>query len=327
MIPRLVISLIASLAPANCGIGVAGGRLALTLGFASVIAIAIVGVGSAKMTGEEVSQHAQRAEATVARGYKAVWDWRLRLDRADGERDPYHTGMIGLELTPITTTIGYEDAKELSTHSGWAAWIVRQLAEKDVHPKDKVAVSMTGSFPALNLAVIAALQELKIDMVAISSVGSSSFGANELGFTWPEMERELYKRDVLKVRCKAVTLGGTGDRGLEWSAESIKLAVDAANASGLEVIRPRNLHDAIMKRLHLYGKPEKYACFINVGGGQPTLGGGRKIRFSRGGWFFEPPEEPADPRGVMDAFLDAGVPCLNLLYLEELNKREGIVTR
>lgn len=279
------------------------------------------------MNPAEIASLAQNAETIVWEGFRVVWEERLRLDMADSLRDTSKTGMIGLEYTPLTSTLGNEVAKELSTRHGWASWILRQLIAKGVKRGDRIAISMTGSFPALNLAALAALQTLGVQVTGIASIGSSSWGANEIGFSWPEIERLLVAKGTLKVSCSAVTFGGTGDRGLEWDETTGKLAMQAVKRCGLPLLKPRNLRDAVKKRMLFYGKPEKFACFINIGGGQATLGAGAKMRYTRGGWFVEPLGVKGDPDGVMDKFLEAGIPCLNLLYLDDLNRREGILQR
>jgi len=274
-----------------------------------------------------VEAMAQRAEETVQRAFKVLWDFKLEFDLADTVRDPDHTGVIGMEYSSVTTTIGYEYAKELSTKPGWAGWLVRELTKHEIWKGADVAISMSGSFPALNIAVLAALQELDADVSCISSVGASSYGANEPGFSWPEIERLLSEERVLKVGSSAVTLGGTGDRGREWSDYGQDIAMRSVKQSLLPLIKPTSLRDAIRKRIRLYGNPQDYFCYINIGGGQASLGGGARMRFDRGGWYFEPLPNKGEPNGVMDRFLDDGVPCLNLLFLDDLDKREGITAR
>ncbi|HHE46689.1 MAG TPA: poly-gamma-glutamate system protein [Bacteroidetes bacterium] len=274
-----------------------------------------------------VAAMARRAEETVRRAYGVLWDFKLQFDLADTVRDPGHTGVMGEEYSPVTTTIGYEYAKELSTKPGWAGWLVRELAEHGIWKGADVAVSMSGSFPALNIAVLAALQELGADVNCISSVGASSYGANEPGLSWPEMERLLREEHVLKIGSSAVTLGGTGDRGLEWNDYGMDMAMRSVKRSLLPLIKPTSLRDAIRKRIRFYGNPRDYFCYINVGGSQASLGGGARMRFDRGGWYYEPLPRKGDPSGVMDRFLADDVPCLNLLFLERLDKREGITSR
>jgi len=270
---------------------------------------------------------AKSAEITVQKAYRFLWKTRLTIDLADTIRDPARTGVIGIELSPITTTMGYREAKDLSTKEGWAGWLVKELTMHGIWKGASIAVSFSGSFPALNIAVLAALQELNVDVVGISSVGASSWGANEPGLSWPEIERLLKEEGLLKVSSSAVTLGGTGDRGAEWGKYAMDLAMKSVKRSALPFIDPRNLPDAIKKRMRFYGSPGSYFCFINVGGGQATMGGGARIRYNHGGWYFDPPAHKGSPNGVMDRFLSDGIPCLNLLYLENLDNRERITNQ
>lgn len=274
---------------------------------------------------DEVEAMADRAEKTVLKAYELLWMVNQRIDMADTVRDPRHTGVIGEEFSPLTTTMGYREAKDLSTMPGWAGWLVRNLTFHGIWKGADVAVAFSGSFPGLNIAVLAALQELGADVVGISSVGASSWGANVVGLSWPEMERLLREEGILKKTSGAVSIGGTGDRGAELSDYGLDLAMKAVKNSRLPFIDSINLRDSIKKRKLFYGSIGRYFCYINVGGNQASMGGGAHIRFDHGGWYFEPSETRGDPDGVMDAFLAMGVPCLNLLYLEGLNSRERIV--
>lgn len=283
-----------------------------------------VRVNAAEWNDAEIEAMAERAEETVRRAFDFLWNYRLEVDLADSLRDPDQTGVIGIQFSPLTTTNGNIDAKRLSTRRGWAGWIVRELARRGIYPRAQVAVSLSGSFPGMNIVVLSALQELGVSVKAISSVGASSWGANELGFTWPEMERMLHEEGILKIGSSAVTLGGAGDRGAEWGDYARNLALEAVRRSRLPLIKPLNLRDAVRKRIQFYGFPSDYVCYINVGGGQASMGTGTSIRFNRGGWFFEPPTVKGNPNGVMDRFLEADIPCLNLLYLEDLSQVEKV---
>lgn len=274
---------------------------------------------------DSVEEMAKRAENTVRRAYDFLWEVRESIGLADTVRDPDRTGVIGVEYSSITTTIGYENAKHVSTQPGWASWLVRELSSRGIGANTKIAVSFSGSFPGINIAVLAALQELKADIKAISSVGASSWGANEPGFTWLEMERLLYEERIIKLRSGVVTIGGSGDRGSDFSDYALALAMESVKRSGLELLEPNNLRDAVRKRIWFYGDVTDYMCYINVGGGHASLGGGPAVRYSRGGWYFEPLEIRGVPDGVADTFLSAGVPVLNLLYLEQMALEFGIL--
>ena len=99
--------------------------------------------------------------------------------------------MIGQDITQITTDRGYIDSKLTSMNPNFAAVIVEMLKEADVKNNDVVAISFTGSLPGLNIAVMAAIQTLKLKPIIITSVGASNSGANDPYFTWLDMGKNF----------------------------------------------------------------------------------------------------------------------------------------
>lgn len=284
-------------------------------------------LSAAEWNDTQIEKMAANAEETVRKAFDYLWEYREEHDIDDQVRDPQKTGVIGNEYTVLTTTLGYLDAKVLSTKPGWASWLVRDLARRGLWRGADAAISFSGSFPGLNIAVLAALQEFEVDLKGICSIGSSGWGANEPGFSYPEMERILREGDILRIGCSAVTLGGSGDRGSEWKDYAMKIALESVKRSRLPLLKPKNLRDAVKKRMYFYGEPAEYVIFINVGGGHATIGGGEKIRYTFGGWIYKASEVKGNPAGVMDKFLNSEVPCLNLLYIQSMNKRENIVSK
>ena len=55
--------------------------------------------------------------------------------------------------------------------------------------------------PGANIAVLSAAQAMKVIPVIISSVGASQWGANQLDFTWLDMESALAKNDLFLPKC------------------------------------------------------------------------------------------------------------------------------
>ena len=114
----------------------------------------------------------------------------------DVVNDPNQTALIGQEFTLITTDRGEIDAKLSATNPNVAAVIIQLLKDADLRQNDNVAVAFTGSFPGMNIGVLAALEVLHLNPIIITSVGSSNFGANDPYFTWLDMENILYKSNV-----------------------------------------------------------------------------------------------------------------------------------
>ena len=69
--------------------------------------------------------------------------------------------MIGQRWSGMTTTLGVLEAKRTSTHPDFAAAIVSLLKQCGAKPGDRVAINLSGSFPALGLSALSAAQVLE----------------------------------------------------------------------------------------------------------------------------------------------------------------------
>ena len=247
----------------------------------------------------------------------------------DDALDPNHTGVIGVEFSTITSTTGYLKAKRTGANPDFAAYVVRELAEHHITRKDTVLVTMTGSFPGVNIAVLNALETLDIPSVRISSLGASSYGANQESFTWLDMEDALYVERKLEKRSDFVTLGGTGDVGGGLPEEGKYRLRHTAERLGYKVTEARSLRRQSALRRKLLGLPQKYSLLINVGGNQALLGKGKEGGELRGGWinpngFGESDGDDETLEGIVFEFLEAGIPVLNLLHIEDIATAAGI---
>ena len=102
----------------------------------------------------------------------------------DNINDPNNTGLIGSQFSSITSGRGSLPIKLSTLNPNFAAMIVQQIKEAGLKKGDAVGLCFTGSFPALNLATCAALETLGLKPILISSVTSSSWGANNPNLTW-----------------------------------------------------------------------------------------------------------------------------------------------
>ena len=111
------------------------------------------------------------------------------------KNDSFKTGLIGEHSTSITTKLDTKDennkykmldSKIIVTHPNFAAFVVDLFNEAEVSRGDTIAVSMTGSFPGANIALLSVCEALDVVPIIISSVGSSSWGANIENFNWPK---------------------------------------------------------------------------------------------------------------------------------------------
>jgi len=280
----------------------------------------------------DVARRAAQAEAAMRR-----WQDRLRQAKAKagiaagGDSGFDASGMLGEELTPLVTTLGSLEAKRLSTNPAWAGALTGQLARAGLHRGDLVAASFSGSFPGLNLALVAACDALGVRLVAVSSVTASTWGANQPGFTWPEMEARLVEAGELRRVTAAVTAGGEGDVASDLEADARAVADDVLRRSaerlGVPALRPRDFKDAVEARLRVYeaaaaGRPT--ALYVNVGGAHASMGRTPAILKLRSGFVPGVPFDRSADRGVTARFAERRVKILMLLNVRELAIKWGV---
>ncbi len=244
---------------------------------------------------------------------------------------PSRAALIGVEVSPLMTTLGSLESKRLATDPRWAALIARQLHDRGVRDGVTVAASFSGSFPGLNLAVMAACRALGARLVAISSVTASTWGADEPGFTWPEIEVMVSRRGVLPAASIAISVGGTRDAGRDLTEEGLRIAREiqhrTAEALGAAELRGATLEDSIALRIGAYRAAmagQRPGVYVNVGGNHASLGGARATLRHAEGWL-EPRAHTAiatvSPVSVTEFWLGEGVPVMNLLDVKALAAR------
>lgn len=245
----------------------------------------------------------------------------------DTPNDPAGTGLVGPEFSPITNARGDNAAKLTTLNPNWAAAVVAYCREANVKPGDPVAVAMSGSFPGLNIAVLAALETLHAHPVVISSVGASMWGANSPDWTWLDMERTLYDAGVMHTRSIMATYGGGSDIGRGLSPEGRRLIRQAAKRNGVAMADPRNLEAAIDERMAAYEKAaagRKYKLYINVGGGVASLGSSYNSVLVPNGLTKDLGLYNFPRKGTMILFAEKGVPIVQMLSIKDLARQNGL---
>jgi poly-gamma-glutamate system protein len=215
-------------------------------------------------------------------------------------------------MTLVTSDAGDLDVKQTSINPNFAAVVVEMLKRVKVKEGDPVAVSFTGSFPALNVSVCAAIQTLKLKPVIISSLASSQWGANEPNFLWVDMERLLYENHIFPFRSVAASIGGRGDRGKEMPQGGKDLLVKAMERNGLTPIQFHAVHENVDQRMRIYYKNGVPKVFINVGGGVIAVGKRAYKKILKPGLMFSQPKTEQRANSVMYRFLDERIPVIHL---------------
>jgi poly-gamma-glutamate system protein len=247
----------------------------------------------------------------------------------EAEFDLNGTGLIGPEFTPITSTLGDLPAKRTSTNPNMAGAVVQLLDGAGVGPGDCAAVAFSGSFPGLNIAVLAALKALDLRPVIVSSVGASSFGASDPRFTWPDMENALYERGVFGWPPAAVAPGGVVSASPIFGEQGLVLTRAAMDRSGLPVLDERGeptLARDVDRRMRLYreacgGNP---AVFINVGGSLVSLGPGETAERLPTGLLPAGPRRADRNPGLISQMRAVGTPVIHLLDVRSMARGHGL---
>ncbi len=254
----------------------------------------------------------------------------LRGPRAvvlDPVNDPNGTGLIGSEFTLITTDRGDITSKLTSTNPNFAAVVVQLLMEAKVQKGDVVAVAMTGSFPALNIATLAAIEALDLRPIVITSVGSSSWGATDPAFTWLDMERALNDAGVLHTRSVAASLGGGQDIGRGLSPAGRTAIEDSITRNGVTPIRQKTIEDSITARMALYernAKGRRIKAFVNIGGGMASIGHPVTGNLIPTGLSKRLVMNNVPLKGVLIRMAERDVPVIHLLDVPRLAKQHGL---
>jgi poly-gamma-glutamate system protein len=272
-----------------------------------------------------VGEEMRRAAALMKEATEAVRRCReARGISIDPASDINRTGWLGLEDSPITTSLGNLEAKRTTANPAFAGLVVLLLQEAGVSKGDTVAIGASSSFPALITASLCAIKALGLRPLLICSLGASQWGANDPAFTWLDIEECLRDSGVLTFSPVALSLGGEGDSGQDMSPEGRALLARRAAPTGLPFLAEPDLKRNVAERMHLYQEAAggvAIAAFVNIGGGFANMGTDSEILKVGPGLasFREIP--PSGRRGVIFEMAARGIPVIHLLYIKGLCER------
>ena len=229
--------------------------------------------------------------------------------------DRLDSGLIGLEWSGITTTLGNVESKRTTVNPDFAALLVKLFQEADLQKGDTIAANCSSSFPALNLAFIAATDAMGLQPVMVTSIGSSMYGGNREDFTYLDMEQYLYEQKIIAHKTIAYSLGGVKDVGQEFEPEIIGRIQKRLNSYGLQFLYETDLEKNIESRYAFYTATahNDIKAFINIGGNLLSLGAyndsidTETVRLSA--------SIPLKT-GLVGKFLQSGIPVFYLLNMK-----------
>ena len=246
----------------------------------------------------------------------------------DIENDPNETGLVGSPFSLITTDEGDLDSKLTTLDPNLSAGIVDLMVQLNLSSKDTVALLMTGSMPGANIAVLTACKALGIHPISITSVGASQWGANQVDFTWLDMEKILFENDLIPTKSIAASIGGRNDMGRLLSPAGRNIITDNIQYHDLPIIRKDRLAENIEHRMDIFSgikKISNYKAVINVGGGVASLGTSFNLRLLPPGVVIRSDisniGRPGGIEGVLSKFLNSNVPGLHILNIRPLTEQ------
>lgn len=299
-----------------------------------ITAVILGGVGATEHFTMTVRHPAFAEQVAAARlmgeALEALSEFRRELGiPINPQLDPNATGLIGEEITELTTSLGSLEAKRTATNPAFAALMVAYFHQLGLAEGDVVAIGASGSFPALLLATLAAAQVLELRPLVIYSVGSSTYGANIPGFTFVEMLDHLNRQGILTCRILAVSPGGDLDQAVGlFQPFTLAEVARLGEQYGVQVILAESLAESIQTRLRIYQQAAGNAtikCFVNIGGAAPNLGEtAAALRFPSGLTRRAPVQATGPERGLLFEFSELGVPVINLLNIKGLAVENGL---
>ncbi len=307
--------------------GAANVRLLAALGLAGILFYAADRIlfpegpgsgGDAAVQASRLMAQALEALKPCAREHGVVIDPAVDLNR---------TGLIGLEESPITTSLGQLEAKRTAANPNFASCLVRMLDEAGVRKGDAVAVGASSSFPGMILATLAALRAVGASPVMISSLGASNWGANNPGFTQLEILDCIRAAGILEVKPAALAVGGVNDDGSDMTEEGRLFLRKKIEASGYPVIEETDLAANVRARMAVYetgAAGKRIAAFVNIGGSWANMGVDPAVLELRPGLTEVKKIPPPGKRGVIQEMAARGVPVIHLLFIKGLAERCGL---
>ena len=155
----------------------------------------------------------QKLQGLVRLAQKDMAAWRAGQGcAADPDADPWQLGLIGVEMSPVTTTLGSLRAKRTACNPAWSVVALRLFKSLGLKKGDSVAVLSSSSFPGMILNVLAAAENMGLKVFMVVSLGSSTWGANHPACPWPVLAGRLRSRGHLRTVADFYTLGGGGGK-------------------------------------------------------------------------------------------------------------------
>lgn len=249
--------------------------------------------------------------------------WREQNGTAvPADSDPWRCGLIGVEWSGITTTLGELASKRTACNPAWAVRFHRWFREQGLVKGDAIAIYSSSSFPGLLLNALAAAEALELKTLLIVSLGASTWGANHPEAPWPRLAAELRRGGFVNKRADYYTLGGDEELGKGMTPEGEALLRTAAEYAGVELLPANSLEEMITRKSELL-EQQKVKMLINIGGSHANMGDDLAVlRLQTGLLSTASPGRAGN--GVIGFAVSRDIPVIHMLNIKHLATRVGI---
>ena len=196
--------------------------------------------------------------------------------------------------------------------------------EAGLQPGDTVCIGMSGSFPGLGIASIAAANEMGLNVRVIASYGASMYGATRTALPIVRILDVARQAGLIEYDMLAVSPGGDFDQGYNLIYPNSREVIFAlAREAGLTMIDEETIPASIQRRLAIYG--DDVDCFVNVGGASANMGTSPYTLTFPNGLVLDPPAIPAnEDRGLTFEYAARHIPVVHLLNVRGLAEENGL---
>lgn len=264
----------------------------------------------------------ERLWVKVREAQSQILSWRRSIGSSfSPSDDPWGYGLIGLEWSPLSTTLGSLPSKRTACDPAWALAALDWFDRLELEPGDPVAIFSSSSFPGMMLNVLMAAEDLGLDISLVVSLGSSTWGANDPLSPWPAMAGYLRSKGFLHTKAMVYTKGGGGEVGGGLSPEGTAVMESSALAAKVPLLDLDSLEEVVRWKMDLIGRIKPKAV-ISIGGSSSSMGDDPVALSLPPGPLYPGSFDGGD--GVIGLALREGYPVVHLLNLKDLALKEGI---
>ncbi len=195
------------------------------------------------------------AAELMKKAFTVLKEYRLKNNlKIDEQIDPTKSGLMGLRTSEVTSVKGEYTSKRATLNPNWAAVLVEMFKKAGVEKGSYICAGFSGSFPAMNISILAAAKALDLKVIIISSAAASSWGANFPSLLWIDMENVLYENNLFSFKSVAASLGGINDNATGMSEDAKNKIKSTIEKYKLEFIAEDDIKKNVDLRMDIFSK-------------------------------------------------------------------------